>query len=251
MNLFQSPLVFTITILAVVLTGLAKGGFTGMGALSTPILALIMDPISAAAMMLPILIIQDIVSVWSFRKTYDQTVLAWMLPGALLGIVIGWLFAASVNVHLVKAMLGIISLLFGIQRLAADRGYIVSVPMTLPPWVGSFWGAVSGFTSHIAHAGGPPFQVWTLGRGMNQVTYAGTAAIFFAVVNWMKVPAYLSLGQFNGDTLKLSAQLMPVALLSTFAGVALVKHVSPKQFSLAINSLMIGVGLLLMYQAMT
>ncbi len=221
-----------------------------MGALSTPLLALVIDPVRAAALMLPILIVQDIVSVWSFRRTYDRQVLAWMLPGAVVGIFLGWLLATSVDVQHVKAMLGAISLIFGLQRFASEAGYAIKLRREMPQWVGSFWAMVSGFTSHIAHAGGPPFQIWTLGRGMSPVIYAGTASIFFAVVNWFKVPAYIALGQFDRSTLLLSTALIPVALASTFAGVALVRHVSPKQFALLINALMIGVGLLLLYQAL-
>jgi uncharacterized protein len=235
--------------LAIILVGLAKGGFTGMGAVGMPVLVLVMEPIPAAAMMLPILIVQDAVGVWAFRKDWDRSLIIWMLPGALIGIIAGWWFSASVDPNAVKGMVGAIALAFGINRLAEGYGWGLHIPRTLPHWPGVFLGALSGFTSHIAHAGGPPYQVWALTRGLNRATYAGTSAILFAAMNWAKVPAYAALGQFTSANLILSLLFMPVAIAATFAGVALVKHVSPQRFFLIVNLLMIAVGAELVRQA--
>jgi uncharacterized membrane protein YfcA len=118
-----------------------------------------------------------------------------------------------------------------------------------PEWVGTLMGGVSGFTSQIAHAGGPPFQIWALSRNFPHLVFVGTSSIFFAIINWMKVPAYAALGQFNSQNMTLTAVFMPLALASTFAGVWLVKRVSPVRFNAIINLLMIGVGLELIRQA--
>jgi uncharacterized membrane protein YfcA len=237
------PLFYLVATLAILLVGLAKGGFSGMGAASMPLLTLVMDPIEAAAMLLPILLVQDVVGIWSFRKTFDRTILYYMVPGAAIGIFGGWLMASMVNVDWVKAMVGIISLLFGVQRLFALSGVQPRFSRPLPEWVGSIWGVVAGFTSHIAHAGGPPFQAWTLGRGMSPVVYAGTGAIFFFIVNLLKVPAYAALGQFDQHNLMLLAALfMPLAALSTVLGVICVKRIAPDRFHLIVSLLMIAVG---------
>jgi uncharacterized protein len=236
------PLFYLVAAIAIILVGLAKGGFSGMGAASMPLLVLVMDPIKAAAMLLPILIVQDAVGVWSFRKSFDRSILLWMVPGSAVGIFLGWLLASVVNVDWVKGAVGAISLLFGIERLAALYGHQLRVGGPLPEWVGSLWGVVAGFTSHIAHAGGPPFQAWTLGRGMPPMIYAGTAAIFFAIINLMKVPAYWSLGQFDRETLSLALLFAPIAIASTTAGVYLVKRIDPARFQLIVSLLMILVG---------
>jgi uncharacterized protein len=241
-NLPHDPIFYIVISIAVILVGLAKGGFSGMGAASMPLLVLVMDPISAAAMLLPVLMLQDVVGVWSFRKTYDRSILLYMVPGAAFGIFIGWLLAALVDVDWVKALVGLISLVFGLQRLAAMAGYAYRSTRPLPEWVGTLWGVVGGFTSHIAHAGGPPFQVWTLGRGMSPTVYAGTAAIFFAIINAMKVPAYWSLGQFTQGTITLAAVFAPVAILSTMVGVWLVRRISYERFQLLVSLLMVFVG---------
>jgi uncharacterized membrane protein YfcA len=229
--------------------GLAKGGFAGLGAAAIPLLALVMDPVSAAGMLLPILMAQDIVSVWAFRRSFDSRTLMLTLPGALCGIFLGWWFAAAVNADAVRGLVGAIALAFGMYRLSPHISRMAQLKGPAPEWVGTLWGGVSGFTSQIAHAGGPPFQIWALSRNFPHLVFVGTSSIFFAILNWMKVPAYAALGQFNAANMTLTAVFMPLALASTFAGVWLVKRVSPAKFNAIINLLMIGVGLELIRQA--
>jgi uncharacterized protein len=133
--------------------------------------------------------------------------------------------------------------------LSPHLGRLTQLKGPAPEWVGTIMGGVSGFTSQIAHAGGPPFQIWALSRNFPHLVFVGTSSIFFAIINWMKVPAYAALGQFNTQNMSLTAVFMPLALASTFAGVWLVKKVSPTKFNAIINLLMIGVGLELIRQA--
>lgn len=240
---------YALAIPAVILLGLAKGGFAGMGALSLPLLALAIDPVQAAAITLPVLIVQDGVGVWAFRRTVDWRLLGWMLPGAVIGIALGYGFAASVSPRSVMAAVGAISVLFGAYRLWAARHRSPTAAAVWPAWIGSLFGVASGFTSQIAHAGQPPFQLWVLPRGLPRERLVGTTALFFAAVNWIKVPAYVALGQFTRANLLVSATLLPLALASTFAGVALVRRVSPERFFGAIYVLMIAVGAALIWEA--
>lgn len=240
---------YALAIPAVILLGLAKGGFAGMGALSLPLITFAIDPVRAAAILLPILIVQDVVGVWAFRRSVDWRVLGWMLPGALFGIWLGYIFAASVPPLGVMAAVGLISMVFGAYRLWAARRPAPRAPLRLPEWIGSLFGVASGFTSQIAHAGQPPFQLWVLPRGLSRDMLVGTTAVFFAAINWLKVPAYAALGQFTPANLLTAAALMPVAILSTFAGVWLVRRVAPERFYTAIYWLMILVGAGLIWEA--
>ncbi len=240
---------YALAIPAVILLGLAKGGFAGMGALSLPLLAFAIDPVRAAAITLPLLIVQDVVGVWAFRRSVDWHLLGWMLPGAVLGIALGYSFAASVSPASVMASVGAISMLFGAYRLWAARHQTPRATALWPQWIGSLFGIASGFTSQIAHAGQPPFQLWVLPRNLSRERLVGTTAIFFAAVNWIKVPAYVALGQFTRANLLVSATLLPLALVSTVAGVALVRRVSPERFLTAIYILMIVVGVALVGEA--
>lgn len=230
------------------LLGLSKGGFAGAGALSLPMIAFATDPVRAAAILLPLLIAQDVVGVWAFRRSIDLFVLGWTLAGATVGIVLGYGYAASVSADAVLAMVGAISIAFGAYRLWRDRRG-QPAPSSSPGWVGSLFGIASGFTSQIAHAGQPPWQLWVLPRRLPRDMLVGTTAVYFALVNWIKVPAYLALGQFTRENLLTSAALLPVAVASTFAGVWLVRRVAPDRFYTAIYWLMIAVGAVLLGKA--
>lgn len=243
------PLFYFVAVPAIVLLGLSKGGFAGLGALSLPMMAMVISPVQAAAILLPILIIQDIVGVWAFRKNWDRTIIAVMLPGAVVGIALGAIFAAEVSVDAVLGALGTISIVFGAHRLWIERGGRIAMAANAPNWVGTLLGALSGFTSQIAHAGGPPFQMWIMPKRLDHLAVAGTTAVFFAAVNWIKVPAYFALGQFTNENLLTATALLPVATLSTLAGVRLVRRVSAERFYAVIYVLMILVGFKLLIDA--
>ena len=251
MNLPHDPVFYGVAAIAVILVGVAKGGFAGLGAAAMPILVLVMDPAPAAAMLLPILIAQDVVSVWAFRREFDLATLKLMVPGGLVGVFLGWLFATAVPVEAVRGLVGLIAVVFGFYRLAMGKGMSMGFKGGLPNWVGSFWGGVSGFTSQVAHAGGPPFQVWALSRNFPPAIFIGTSSIFFAILNWLKVPAYFALGQFTAANMKLTMVFMPLAIASTVAGVWLVRRISPARFNSLIALLMVGVGAELLRQSLS
>lgn len=227
---------------AVILIGLAKGGFAGLGALGMPIMALGVAPVRGAAILLPILIVQDAIGVAAFRKTWDKRILLIMLPGAILGVGLGWLFAASVSADAVLAAVGAISVLFGAHRLRAERGGRIAAASTSPFWVGGLFGVATGFTSQIAHAGGPPYQMWVMPRRLSRDVFIGTTAIFFAALNWIKVPAYVALGQFTRGNMIATAVLLPLAITASLAGVWLVRRVSAERFYTIVYLLMVVTG---------
>lgn len=229
---------------AVILLGLAKGGFAGIGVIAVPLMALSVSPVLAASITLPILIVQDVVSVWSFRKTWNGAILLIMLPSAAGGIGLGFALAAFVKPGAVELAVGAISIVFAVQRLWAERS---KAAMAQPkpeglPWKGVLAGIAAGFTSQIAHAGGPPFQIYVMPKNLPRDVFIGTSAIFFAVVNWMKVPAYWALGQFTREALMTAVVLLPLAIASTWAGVWLVRRVPAGNFYRIVYALLIVVG---------
>jgi uncharacterized membrane protein YfcA len=246
--LLDDPATIAAAVLAIVLIGLAKGGFAGLGALGTPLLALVLPPATAAALLLPILIAQDAISVWSFRKEWDRWVIAWMLPGAVTGIALGYAFAASVDERALMAALGLITLSFGAWRLWIGRGGRIAAPSQSPGWVGTLFGVATGITSQIAHAGGPPFQMWVAPRGLPHARFVGTQAVLFAVVNLVKVPAFFQLGVLTRPVLLTAAALLPLAIASTLAGVWLVRRVETAWFYLFVYWLMVALGAWLVLQ---
>ena len=227
-----------------ILLGLAKGGFSGIGVIAVPMIALAVSPVLAASITLPILIVQDVVSVWSFRKTWDRNVLAVMLPSAAGGIAVGYALAAFVKPGAVELAVGAISIVFAVMRLWAERGSASARPAKPEklPWRGVLAGVTAGFTSQIAHAGGPPFQIYVMPKNLPRDVFIGTSAIFFAVVNWMKVPAYWALGQFTREAMMTALVLLPLAIASTWGGVWLVCRVPAGNFYRIIYVLLIAVG---------
>jgi hypothetical protein len=248
--MLDNPATIATAIIAVILVGFAKGGFSGLGALATPIMALAMPPVAAAAVLLPILIVQDCVSLWSFRGSWNRRIIAWMLPGAIIGVGLGWLLAARLTVPIILALLGGITLGFGLWRVWVERHGQAVAPSTAPEWLGLLFGTATGFTSQIAHAGGPPFQMWVAPKKLPHTEYVGTNVLLFAVLNWIKVPVYWQLGQFHAQTLWASALLIPLAILSTLAGVWLVKRLNGPLFYKLINWLMILLGARLLWSGL-
>ena len=135
--MIQDPIFYLLAAPAVILLGFAKGGLAGVGSLALPLLVLVIDPVQAAAILLPILIAQDIVGVWSFRRHLDWYVLGWTIPGATIGILIGYLFAANISAAGVMALVGFISIAFGAYRLWLGRHSPPSAASASPGWVGS------------------------------------------------------------------------------------------------------------------
>lgn len=242
--MIADPIFYLFAIPAVILLGLAKGGFAGIGVIAVPLMALTVSPVLAASITLPILIVQDVVSVWAFRKTWNGAILALMLPSAAVGIFGGYALAAWVKPAAVELAVGAISIAFAVQRLWVERAAAPARkarPEGLP-WRGVLAGMAAGFTSQISHAGGPPFQMYVLPKRLPRDAFIGTSALFFAAVNWMKVPAYLALGQFTRQALTTAAVLLPLAIGSTYAGVWLVRRVPAERFYQVIYGLLILVG---------
>ncbi len=234
---------------AVILVGLSKGGFSGLSTLAMPLLALVISPVRAAAIMLPILIVQDWVSVWAFRRDFNARNLVILLPGALIGVTAGWLLAAQVDEAAVRLVVGLISIGFVIFMLLRDRftGAAAARANVAP---GVFWGALAGFTSFVSHAGAPPVMVYVLPQRLSPRVFAGTATMFFAAVNLLKVPPYFLLGQFSRDNLTVATTLFPVAIAATFAGVWLVRRVSAERFYGAVLLLTFLIGVKLSYDGL-
>lgn len=244
------PTFYLVAIPAVILLGFAKGGFSGVGTLALPILALAISPVRGAAILLPLMIVQDAVGIWAYRRTWNGRILAVMLPGVPVGILIGYLFAARLSIDAVMLALGLISILFALQRIWVARHGMIAATANSPGWVGTLFGVASGFTSQIALAGGPPFQMWVIPRRLAPEVFAGTTAIFFGVNNAMKLPAFAALGQFTPANLVTSLALLPIAIVSTFAGVWVLRRIEVERFYTVIYVLMILVGLRLVWVAL-
>jgi uncharacterized membrane protein YfcA len=243
--IITDPFFYAVAIPAVIFLGLSKGGFSGVGIAATPLLALYLPPLEAAALLLPVLITQDLISIYVYRREWDASNLKIMLPGAVAGMTLAWLLASYISDNAVRITVGLIGLIFVID-VWRKRARIE--PTRMGPAGGVFWGAVSGFTSFMTQAGGPPFQVYVLPQRLPKLVLVGTTTIFFAVVNALKIVPYFALGQFHAGNFATSLALLPMAIIANFMGIWLVKHTPTNLFYNIAYALLLVISLVLLWQ---
>lgn len=216
--LITDPFFYAAAVPAVLLTGISKGGFGGaLGGVGVPIMALAISPIHAAAILLPVLCLMDLVGLRAYFGKWDRPTLRIMLPGALLGIVSGALTFGMLSEAAIRVLVGGIAVAFTLNNLLG----LASQQAPAGPSVakGTFWSAVSGLTSFLAHAGAPPAMVYLLPQRMDKVRYVATISVFFTAVNAVKLVPYAWLGQFSLDNLGTSLVLAPLVPLGVRLGI--------------------------------
>ena len=221
------PLFYAMAIPSVILIGLSKGGLTGIGALAVPLMAIVASPLQAAAVLMPILLILDLVAVWTYRKTYDKKTLIITIPASILGILIGYILVSQINPNWIRVIIGFIAISFTIsywrsKNETKPKGHSLSR--------GTIWGGITGFTSFVTLTGAPPYQMYLLPLRLVQKTYAGTFMIFFWMNNILKIVPFMMLGQMNKSTLITSSILFPISLIFAFIGIWIVKKLPTKIF---------------------
>ncbi len=227
--------------------GLAKGGSSGVGTAATLLLALYLPPLEPAALLPPILLSQDVSSIYAFRREWDAWNLKVMLPGAALGMDAGWLFAAYVSDDVIRILIGVIALAFVANTwLRAEHASHASTVLS-----DVFWGAIAGFTSFASQGGGPPYQVHTLPQRLPKMVFVGTTTLFFAAVNAMKVVPYFMLGQFSAKNFSTSLALLPLTALANAAGIWMMRRVPTVIFYRIAHILLLLLGLLLLWQGLS
>ena len=230
--------------LAALLVGLSKGGLSMVGVLGTPVLALVISPVQAAALLLPIYVISDMVGLWSYRREFDRRNLMILLPAATFGILLGWATASLVSERMVGLMIGVIGIGFCINAWRLRNTVILAKRADVPR--GLFWGTITGFSSFVSHSGGPPFQVYVLPQQLPKAVFAGTTTIAFAVINAVKLIPYWALGQLSFANLRTSLLLAPVAIAGALAGVRLVRVLPQRTYFGFVYAMLLLVSIKLM-----
>jgi len=243
--IISDPVFYMLAVPAVIALGLSKGGFSGVGTIAAPLMAIVVPPIQAVGILTPILVTQDVVTVWSYWRQWDMRILRIMVPGQIAGAGLAWLIAAWVPDAAIRLVVGAIAAAFALSHWF---GIVVRMPGDRPSVLaGRLWGAASGFTSFIANAGSPPFQIYVLPQKLDKETFVGTFSLFFAIGNALKVLPYFLLGQLSPSNLATSAVLLPLAVVSNIAGVWLVRRTPAEAFYRVIYVLIFLIGLQLIY----
>lgn len=252
--MITDPWFYAAAIPAVALVGMSKGGFGGaMSILAMPLMALSVPLMTAAGIMLPILIAMDAVAVWAWRRTFDRANLRILIPAATLGTAIGWATATIVEDAHIRLIVGLLGVTF-----TTNWAWVTFVrrggtgPARGPDWGrGLFWGTISGVTSFVSHVGGPPLQVYILPQRLTKEIYAGTLTMFFAYMNAIKVLPFGALGLLNPTNLATSAALLPLAVAATLFGAWLVRRIRTELFFRIIYAVLFVVSLKLVWGGVT
>ncbi|SLN59091.1 Sulfite exporter TauE/SafE [Aquimixticola soesokkakensis] len=211
--------VILLLAIAAFIVGMSKGGLASAGTLAVPLVALAMDPLTAAALLLPVYLVSDAVGVWLYRREYSLPNLKLLIPAGFVGVIIATLLEPVLPVALFTLATGLIGLSYLFRDWVLPRlRRSETPPAPMGRAAGMFWGTVTGITSFISHSGAPPFQTYVLPQRLPKMVFAGTTTICFAAINLAKVPAYWGLGLMNGLNWPLIGALSIAAIAGTFAG---------------------------------
>lgn len=242
------PAFYAVAIPAVLLVGISKSGFgAGFGALGVPLMALAVPVPQAAAIMLPLLGIMDLLGLQALARQADRRLLRLLMPAGLLGIVVGWALFGLLPAKAVAGLVGAITLVFLAIRTAFPPQ--ADAPPPGRP-AGFFFATVSGFTSFVAHAGGPPIGFYMLPLKLPPVRFTATLAVFFAAVNAAKWLPYAVLGLIDFTNMGTALVLAPVAPLGVWVGVRIVRVIPQTLFYRLFSLGMLLTGVKLVWDAL-
>jgi uncharacterized membrane protein YfcA len=231
---------YSLAVLGVLLTGISKSGFAGgAGVVAVPLLALVMPIPLAVALMLPLLIVMDVKTIWFYRHTFDTDTLKRIVPAALFGILLVGSGFALLSETVLQASLAVFSMLFASWQNLIP--YIKKLPGSA-----LIWGCLSGISSTLLHAGGPPINVYLISRQLQKAVWLGSAAIFFGIMNLTKVIPYTLNHQWNSELFYLDLLLFPVALIGVSMGKWLQHTLDELWFIYSCRILLFFSGLLLL-----
>lgn len=237
-----------VVALAAFLVGLSKGGVPSIGMLAVPLVSLVMSPLVAAVLLLPLYIVSDAVGVWLYRRDYSVANLRILVPAGLLGVGVGWMTASVLPEAALVLVVGLVGLWFCL--LAWWPRSVPPQPQPPHVWKGGFWGVLAGLTSFVAHAGAPPFQLYMLPQRLPKLMYAGTTTLFFAAVNAAKLIPYQHLMPYTQETLWRIMGWVPFALLGTVAGAWLTRRLPETWFFRLVQFSLFAVSLKLVWDAL-
>jgi uncharacterized membrane protein YfcA len=242
---------FAVAVPAVVLAGVSKGGVgSGAAFAATPILALVIPPGQALALMLPLLMVMDAASLGPYWKRWDGQAARLLILGGVPGVAVGWLLLARVDADAFRLLIGVIAVGFVAWQGLRAAGVIVLAPRPVGPLAGVFWGFLAAFTSFVSHAGGPAAAVYLLARGIGKTAFQATTVIVFTVTNLLKAGAFAALGLFTPEMLGVALLLAPVAIAGTSLGVRAHHRIPERAFFLLTSALLLASGGKLIWDAL-
>lgn len=238
-------LIFIVILAAAFLTGLSKGGLGGaLGAIVTPLLALVLPAQAALGLALPLLISGDICALYAHWRKWDKDIIWAILPASIAGVIVGTLAITSVSPTALQHALGVIAVLYTGYKLWERRSGKIR-DQKLPGWQAHILGALSGVGSAVANAGSPVFTIYLLTLRVTPSVFIATSVLYFAVLNATKIPVYLSAHLLTPETILAVVWAIPVVPFGIWTGLLLDKHIDVRTFENIILVLLALTGVLL------
>lgn len=228
---------------ALIIAGAAKGGFGGSGAFAaTPLLALALPPAQALGVMLPLLMAIDAATLWPYWRRWSVRDSAVLMMAGVFGVALGWALFEMIPPAAAKLAVGLVALVFSMFRVAQLVGWTPEGRAEWRPGRAWFWGGIAGFTSFIAHAGGPPSAMALIPRRLDKTVYQATTVVVFWWINIVKLGPYIALGLIDGVNLGLSAALAPFAALGVALGVIGHRRIPQRWFDIVVLTALSAAG---------
>ncbi len=251
MPLIVDPAFYAAAVPAVILAGISKAGLGGaVGGLAVPVMSLAIAPPRAVAILLPILLVMDAMGLFAFRGKIDRAVLRVAIPAGLVGTVLGWWLFRTVDERWIRGLIGAEAVIFALQRLLEGSAAWTGAPRPLRTGRAAFWSAVSGFTSFVSHAGGPPMMQLMMPLKLHREIFVGTMAWYFAAINFSKIGPYGALGLLDETQLATSLALMPAVPVGYVLGLVLLRKASPALFVRVATVALLATGCKLLWDAL-
>jgi uncharacterized membrane protein YfcA len=238
-------IMYIVAAVVAFLIGLSKGGLGGTaGALATPMMALVLPADQVIGLILPILMFADIFAVALHWKRWNGHLIVLLLPGAVVGVTIGTFVIIDAPTELLRTLLGVIVLLFAVYKIF-ERRILRTMAYRPRNWHGLLTGIITGFSSALAHTGGPPVSIYLLMQRVTPAVFIGTSALFFFCLNWIKVPYYFYADLFDFDRLRELAWILPLVPLGVWTGRSLAFRIDRRTFENIIVGLLLVNAILL------
>jgi uncharacterized protein len=249
-HLPTDPWFYGVGFLTTFLMAASKGAFGGgLAIIGIPMLALVTDPITAAIIVAPLVAFMDIFALRAFPpSTWSKPDLKWLCLGLVVGIAMGWTFFEVVDKRYVILTIAVVTLGFTLRWFIKDR-VDPPPPHGVQPARALGLSVVSGFTTFIAHSGGPPVAIYLLGRNLDKTVYAGTTVAIFMLGNFIKLVPFTKMGLERPMALASALVFASIVPFSVWVGKKLHDRLDQKKLLLWCYSLLAITGLKLLWDS--
>jgi uncharacterized membrane protein YfcA len=246
--MLQNPVIYYVmTAFVCLLIGLAKGGLGGLvGTLATPLMALVMPADQVIGLVLPMLIFADVFAVAAYWRRWKTRLALLLVPGGVAGVLIATIYIVNAPEAALRKALAVIVLIFTVYKLFEP---VIFRRLTYQgqDWHGWVAGTTAGFTSALAHAGGPPVTIYLLLQKVSPIEFNATSVLFFAILNWVKVPFYWVASRFDFVRLGHVAFLLPLIPAGVWVGRRFASKINRVWFERVITAALLVSGIMLLF----